>query len=1067
MKCDDCGFSNAADVRFCGGCGTPLAPPAPSFMPDAERRHMCVLFCDLVGSTQLSQKLDPEDLRDLVDSYQRACGEIVERHEGYVAQYLGDGMLVYFGYPQAHEDDSFRVVRCGLDIVERAGELASEGDVALQVRIGIHSGRVVIGSLGGSARSERLAIGDTPNIAARVQGEAEPGQVIVTEAVCRLLPSSIQTEPVGARALKGVREPMTLYRVVSAARPASGLEPYRVPFVGRQGNRQLLRQLWSDVSDGHARFALIRGEPGIGKSRLVSVAKSDLANPDTPVLVARCTPFTTASALRPIVELLQRRLGLDGTSDEGRVAHLVERLSGLAAPTEESVPLLASLLGVPLDPEQWPAPELSPVRARQRTMDLLIELLRSWARLTPMLLVVEDLHWADPSTLDFLRQLVTSSSRRLLAVFTARPEFEATWEDAPRVTAIELDALGHEEAEALVRKVARNKPPPPKVVWQICERAAGNPLFLEEITQAVIESGALIEGTRSWELAAQVEQIDTDVVPTSMEASLLSRLDHLGNARGSLQLAATLGREFSLEVLLAVSGLAEGQVLQHLDAMLASGLIYSHGDSTAIYTFKHALVRDAAYAQLLRTTRKQYHARIAEVLLDRFPEVAREHPEILAHHQSGAGRHGEAAEQWQLAGERAARRSAVPEAMAHLRRALADLAELPEDDSRMDRELSVLSVLAPVLMAVHGWAAPEVGEACARAIELALKLEAHARMYPPMWGLWTNQFVGGRLHEAMETAEKVLAMALAAGEPMLEITGRHATSYTHYYRAEFDAAIQEANAAFERYSFELELTLAQQFQLSSTVNLQASRGSSLWMQGHQDAGIRQMDEMIELARSLRHPPSVAGALAFAMFFTLYDRDYARMLEITEELYDLSRAEGFAMWTANAGMHRGRARMELGDRQAGIAEVLEWGALFRQTGSGIIEGNATSMMSDAMHRNGDAEQALVVNAEGAARAEANMVRVMLPEIYRKRGNILRDLGRYDAARAAYEKAVERAREQQARSLELRALTSLVELQVDRGPVDELRRQLSAALDAMSTDPARPDLMAARALLTRVA
>ena len=372
-------------------------------------------------------------------------------------------------------------------------------------------------------------------------------------------------------------------------------------------------------------------------------------------------------------------------------------------------------------------------------------------------------------------------------------------------------------------------------------------------------------------------------------------------------------------------------------------------------------------------------------MVARFPQIVQNQPELLAHHLSGAGNYADAATHWQAAGENCARRAAVKEAVAHLRRALAALEQIPQESIRMDRELSVFASLAPALMAVYGWAAPEVGEACRRAIELARRLGAHERMYAPLWGLWTNQFVGGRLHEAKETATQVLAMALATGDAMLEVTGRHATSYTRFYRGEYDLAIAEADAGLRHYSYQSELAIAQMFQLSSSICLMTAKASSLWMLGRQREGVALMEEMVAVARSLRHPPSIAAALAFAMIFCLYDRDWKRLFEFADETYDLSQAEAFAMWTANAGMHRGRARMGLGQVDAGVAEVLEWGAFcgLRQTGSGILEGSVTSMVSEALHMAGRSEEALAVGAEGERRSEAGLVRVMMPEIFRIR------------------------------------------------------------------------------------
>jgi class 3 adenylate cyclase/tetratricopeptide (TPR) repeat protein len=1056
--CPSCGFAVGPAARFCGGCGARLEAVADP-VPEAERRHICLLFCDLVGSTPLSQYLDAEDLLDVLGSYRRACEDTVLRHNGFVAAYYGDGIEVYFGYPHASEDDAARAVRCALDILEAVRQLAKRMKLDLQVRIGIDSGRVVVGTLGGA---HRFAVGETPNIAARIQAEAAPGEVVVTGSLRRRLPETFVLESMGLRALKGIERSLELFRIVASSGHATlGNRPV-TPFIGRVAQRKRILEIWARAIDETPQFVVLRGEPGIGKSRLVEVARNEIANDHAEVLVARCTPVTADTALHPFVELIGLHLGFEGKSAEEQMTRLADRLMEIGLPPGEAVPLLASILSIPVDPAVWPAPDLSPTRARQRTMDILIAMTFALTLHGPVVVVIEDVHWADPSTVELLRQLI--ASRRpasLMAVLTARPEFAPTWTEATNVTAVELGSLELAESEIFIRKVAHDKPLPPEVMWKIRERAGDNPLFLEEITRSIMESGALVEREHAWEL---VGVLSSEVVPDSIDASLTARFDRLGDARPLFQLAATTGREFSYEVLAAVADMPDEALRRSIDVILRSGLVYQVDETSGVYTFKHALIRDAAYDSLLRATRRRHHARIAKVMAARFPQITENHPELLAHHLTGAGMHGAAAAHWQAAGENAARRSAVQEAVAHLRRALAALERLPRGSKRMDRELSVLTSLAPALMAVYGWASSEVGEACSRAIGLAGRLGTDDRMYAPLWGLWTNQFVGGRLHEAMETADQVLAMALSSADGMLEVTARHATSYTRYYRGEYDLAIAEAQAGLRGYNYDLELTIAQTFQLSSTICSMTAKASSLWMLGRQREGVAFMEEMVALARSLRHPPSVASSLAFAMFFFLYDRDWKRLFEYADETYELSQAEGFAMWTANAGMHRGRARVGLGQVDAGVAEVLEWGALFRQTGSGIVEGSVTSMVSEALHMASHSEEALSVSAEGERRAEIGFVRVMMPEIFRTRGDILRDLDRLDEADDAYHRAVDCARSQGARSLELRALVSLLDLRLACGPPAGVPAELCRVIDAMPGQEDRPDVRAAHALLT---
>ena len=985
MNCPACGFANAAAARFCGGCGNRLEAAAP----EAERRQICVLFCDLVGSTPLSQSLDPEDLRSVLGAYRHACEAVVLRHGGFVAQYYGDGVEVYFGYPNAREDDASRVVRCALDMLEAIRQLAKATRLDLKVRIAIDSGRVVVGSLGSSGHT---AIGDTPNIAARAQAEAAPGEVVVTDSLRRLLANSIAVESMGSRRLRGVERPVELFRIVGSGGQTAPVATNRTPFVGRARQRERVREIWGRAMSGLPQFVLLRGEPGIGKSRLVEVVRHEIASDRADVLIARCTSVTADTAFHPIAELIGSRLGFEGATADERVTRLASRVAELGIAPADAVPLLASILSIPVDPAQWPMPALSPQRARQRTMDILIAWTLALSQRGSVLWVLEDLHWADPSTIELLRQLIASPrSAGLMTLLTARPEFAPTWARATNVTEVELGALDPAESEMFIRKVAHDKPLPPEVVWKIRERGAGNPLFLEEITRSLLESGALVERERAWEL---VGALSSEVVPVSMDASLMARIDRLGKARALFQIAATLGREFTYELLAAVAEVPDEAVRESLDVMLQSGLVYQDDEKSRLYTFKHALIRDAAYNSLLRATRQRYHARIAKALIARFPQIVKNRPELLAHHLSGAGSHAEAAAYWRAAGKNAAERSAVNEAVSHFRRAMADLDRLPTDAARIDQELSTLTALAPALMAVYGWADPEVGQTCKRAIDLAGQLGAPDKKWRPLRGLWTHQLVGGRLEDALETATQLLAIGMAAGDPMVISSGRNATSQTHYYRGEYSEAIAEAEAGLSGCSYDIDAAIAHTLQTSAAVNMRMARGGSLWMQGRQQEGVAIVEDMVAYARSLRHPPSLATALASAMGFADWDRNWPRAFAFADEVYDLSRAEGFAMWMAAAGMYRGRARIGLGRVEGGVAEVLEWSALFGQTGFRVNEGSTTSLISEALHLAGRSKEALEVSDAGQRRAKKGVVRLLMPEVHRIRGNILRDLGRSD-------------------------------------------------------------------------
>ena len=780
MNCPACGFANATAARFCSGCGKPLAT-AVATASAGERRQLTVLMCDVVGSTELSQSLDPEDLRDLLADYQRVCTESVRRHDGHIAQYLGDGVLIYFGFPHAHEDDARRAVRCGLDILSGMQELnraaARPTGARFQVRAGVHTGRVVVGAVGMGARQEHLAQGDTPNISARVQSTAEPDSLVVSDATWRIVHGYFRGESHGERELKGVAHPMRLWRVTGTSGAESRLEGggALTTYVGREREGEALEAQWATVKSGVARFVTLRGEPGIGKSRLVEEFRQHVASPDIDVLDIRCTPYAQNSAFLPVTELIGRRLGLDRSlSADARLDRIDKRLTELGITTSDASPLLAALLSIPTG-ERYPPLVISPIRRRVRTLEILVIAIQALASQRPTILVAEDLHWADPSTLELLQLLVSSAPQLpLLGLFTGRPEFQPAWPANSAASLIDVSRLDNAEVEAVARGVVHGKTIPGEVMREITQRCDGVPLFVEEVTRAVMESGVLEEHELSWELTGP---LPTGLIPASVDASLMARIDRLGDARATAQLAATIGREFPYSLIKAVSECGEEALGRDLQRIVDSGLVWkSWSGGRELYVFKHALVRDAAYESLLRRTRQHYHERLASVLQERFPEVSLEQPELIAHHLTGAGKDEQAIAFWEAAGQRALARTAMHEAAAHLRHAIESVLRLPEEPRWLDRELDLQNGIAPVLMTVHGWGATHVRHACERARDLASQLGRFDKIYPAVWGLWTYYFLRGEMDEAAVTAKSALEMAEASGVPMIRITGRHATA---------------------------------------------------------------------------------------------------------------------------------------------------------------------------------------------------------------------------------------------------------------------------------------------------
>jgi|GEM_PF-1940346 len=689
---------------------------------EAERRQLTVMFCTLADPARLAIQLTSAHLLTVVQGYQQACAAVVQYYDGYIAQYLENGVLVYFGFPHAHEDDAQRAVRTGLEIVDAMpalnAHLTPQYGVRVAARIGIHTGRVVAGPVGGGTRTEQLAVGPTPNVAARIHGLATPDTVMISATTLRLVHGYFVCEDRGTHLLKGVADPMPVARVLAPTTAQSRLEAVGPgegsPLVGRDMELAVCVDRWVQSTAGQGQVVMLWGEAAIGKSRLVEALYTHIHREDGRRITFRCLPYHTHSAFYPLITHLERRLQF--TRDEpieAKVTKLEQWLKTYRFPQPETLPLIAALLSVPLPEGYSPPLPLGLQQQRQRTQATLVAWLMEEAERQPLLAVWEDLHWMDPSTLEVLGLLIDhTATGRMLTVLTARPEFQPSWEPRDSLTVLTLRRLERVHVEAIVHGVTRGKALPAAILAQIVEKTDGVPLFVEELTKAIVESGIVRAVNGHYELTALAGTIE---IPLTLQDSLMARLDRLGAAKRVAQVGAVIGREFSPELLEAVTPHDRGTVQRLVDQLVAAELLFPHESPQATYVFKHALIRDAAYQSLLRRTRQQYHQRIAQVLSARFPETVETQPEVLAHHFTEAGLSAQALSYWQRAGERATQRSAHMEAVNHLTKGLEILRTLPPTPEHTQQELMLQVALGAPLMATKGWAAPEVEQVCGRA----------------------------------------------------------------------------------------------------------------------------------------------------------------------------------------------------------------------------------------------------------------------------------------------------------------------------------------------------------------
>jgi predicted ATPase/class 3 adenylate cyclase len=1041
---------------------------------DAERRQLTVLFCDLVDSTVLASQLDPEEWREVVRAYQDTCAKVIARFEGHIAQYLGDGLLVYFGYPLAHEDDAQRAVRAGLGIVEAMVQLNTrlghERGVQLAVRLGCHTGLVVVGEVGGGARQEQLALGETPNIAARLQGIAAPNTLVISAATLRLLGGFFACQSLGTPLLKGLARPLEVYQVLYESTARSRLEVAGraglTPLVGREQEAGLLRERWEQVKDGIGQVVLLSGEAGIGKSRLVQELMAQVAaEPQAWLTPCRCSPYYQNTALYPWIDLLERvvlRFSRE-ESPQQKLSKLEGHIVQYGLPLAEAVPLLAALLSLPLSADYAPL-ALSPEQQKQRTLQVLLTVLLRIAAQQPVLFVMEDLHWVDPSTLELLSLLVDQGpTARILALWTFRPEFSPPWTGRSHLTQVTLHRLPGRQAAEMIRLVARNKALPPEVVEQVVVKTDGVPLFVEELTKLVLESDLLQEREDRYELTGLLPPL---AIPTTLHDSLMARLDRLSTVKSLAQLGATLGREFSYELLQAVSPWDEGTLRWGLHQLVEAEFLYQRGvPPQTTYVFKHALIQETAYQSLLKSAQQRYHRRIAQVLEERFPETCETQPELVAHHYTEAGLHAQAVPYWQRAGQQARQRSANLEAVQHLTKGLGLLATLPETSARAQQELDLQVALGPALIATKGPAAPEVEQTYARARALCQQVGETPQLFPTLRGLW--RFYLGR--EALPTARELgeqlyrLAQHEAATTPRLE--AHDALGNTLFYLGEYAAARTHLEQGVALTDPTAQRAMVLRHDVAPGVRCLAYAANALWCLGYPAQAVQRSQEALALAQELDHPYSLAAAHHHAAYLHQRRREAPVVQVQAEALLTLANAQRFPLWIGHGTCWRGWALAMQGQDEVGLEQMHQGMMAVMATGQTHTRQIHLMLLAEAAEHAGQVEAGLGWLAETLAAFEASGRGDLLAEAYRLQGTLLLRQGVANAtqAEARFQQALALAHRQQAKSWELRAAVSLCRLWQQQGKWDQARELLAPIYGWFTEGFDTADLQEAKALL----
>ena len=1038
----------------------------------AERRQVTVLFCDLVDSTGLARRLDPEDTRDVIRAYQDAVTAIVRTYDGFVGGYRGDGVLICFGYPLAHEDDVERAVQAAIAIVAAVGEI--EAAQPLQTRAGIATGRVVVGDLIGSGDTqERNMVGETPNLAARLLALAKPDSVVISDETRKMLGGFFELEDLGLRHVKGIDEPVRSWTVMNPRAVESRFDALHTAalteFVGREDELQLLLKRWRKAKGGEGQVVLISGEPGIGKSRLTAALMDEIATGPHARLRYFCSPQHTDSAFYPVIGQLERAAGfIHGDSEDAKLAKLDKLLTSIAATTHDKA-LIAGLLSLATD--RYPRLDYDAAQRRAKTLEALIAQVVSLAAPGPVLMILEDAHWIDPTTLESLGRMVERlKGLPILYLITYRPEFNAPWIGESHVTALHLNRLSDHDATRIVTSLAGNKALAAGVIENVIERSDGIPLFIEEMIKAVLEAADEDTAKRTIESAPS----DKSAVPASLHASLMARLDRLGAARGVAQAGAAIGRSFTHQLIAAVARESDSELSQSLDRLVASGLLYRQGQPPqATYLFKHALVQDAAYSMLLREPRRALHGRILEALETNLPDIAEGQPELLAHHATEAAQIDKAAGYWGEAGKRAHHRSANLEAQAHLGRAQDQIAALARTSDTMKRQIELQVLLAQATSQKDGWSAPSTLAAYEQIGSLADEAEAFGDtpenswpLFISLWGTWGAYLLAYQQRIERPLAQRLLSIAERSGDSYQLVIGHAELGKSLFFAGEFREALVHFDEAIAHYRpSEHRATLGPGTQDLGPDALMYKSWALNWL-GYHDQARACAEKALCDAREAGHNFTIMYVLHGCLWNQLiWLMDLESAEDRIDELEQLANLHATAFWKANTLLQRGALLTETGAPEDGRRFIVQGIAAWRGMGATLATSHFQTLLALAEARTGRYEEAWRSIDEAISFMDTSGERYYGGYLFDMAGRIALMQTNPDTALAEdyFLRGIHFCRESGHPSSELRPSLHLARLWHDQGKSREAYDLLAPVYNWFTEGFDRPDLIEAKALL----
>ena len=1003
---------------------------------DAENRQLTVMFCDLVGSTELSVRLGAEDFRDIILAYQEACSGVINYFNGFVARFFGDGILVYFGYPHAHENDVELAVRAALEVVKAvsllSGKLDSAHEIELSVRVGLATGPAVVGDIIGEGASQQsTALGETPNLAARIQELARPNSVVISAQTHAMLAELYTYEYLGEHQLKGIVEPVEAWIVEHEGSTESRFQATRsqqlTPLVGRLEELEILSRRWQRAINGEAQIALITGEAGIGKSRIAEalIEKSDKAS--CYILRYQCSPNHQGSALYPIINHLQRAAGFardDSAAD--KLAKLEQKLLGLSDHSDTHLALLANLLSISAG-DRFALLKLTPQQQKDQTLAALNRQIFAMAEKKPVLIIFEDIHWIDPTSLESMNYMISRiQGKQILTVFTYRPEFQPPWTGEANVCLVAINKLSQQQSRGVINRITSGKTLPDQVCSQIISKTDGVPLFVEELTKTVLDSGLLREEADHYALDGP---LPAQVIPSTLQDSLMARLDRMGSAARELaQVGAVIGREFSEELIQAVIEQDEADLKRSLDRLIESELLIRRGTSPrAYYIFKHALIQDTAYASLLKNQRQKLHAIIAATLEQQMPLVVDSNPELVAFHHSEAGQTETAVKFWQLAGRQANQRSANAEASRHLSTALTELESLPVSSSLDQIKLEILVESITPVIAVRGYAGPELEGVYRQALTLCERVGDTPQIYPALYARWVGMLTTGRLplakqyaYELLEFAEKRNAkeatiLAWRCLGTVLVMLGDPLNSYDYFNRV--IEALESRGADEGRIIYGQDVLTATHFY--------SAYGACTM--GRFEDGLEHAASAIQQAEKLNHAQTLGACFGMLSFLYCGLRDEKLLKSLAQKLDSIVQEHDLALWACASNMTGGVIALLEKDFVNANQLLLDTVEMFDSFNFMYLRPVVLCFLAESYLEQNQFDQAMKSINQGLNEITLGRDSWYEPELHRIKARTLKRMGAEpDNIEESIRKAISVAQNQSAKMFESRAICDMNDL-----------------------------------------